>query len=229
MIVIPIVKGDGDMEVAGKQHDVYHQALGIIVSKCNRYTEFARSLLDDADHSEWGTVDGFDHRTLQHAHDLLAAVWRLRNDFREAALPFVEKNSLDEVQTLWLDWLRHEIAGWIDYPHRVCFVQLILTNQNELPGHIAEAQLSLDIINWFTDVPWDQEWREAYEATIAECRENLRRAVRDGWDPRGRGLIALERIFLQLNQEKAWRNGEYLVGELFSNALVQTGSDTPLR
>ena len=28
------------MEVASKQHDVYHQALGIIVSKCNLYTEF---------------------------------------------------------------------------------------------------------------------------------------------------------------------------------------------
>ena len=163
-------KGDVDMEVAWKQHDVYHQALEIIASKCNRYTEFARSLLADADHSEWGTVDGFDHRTLQHARDLLAAVWRFRNDFRQAGLPFVEKHSLDEVQTHWLDWLRHEIDGWIEYPHRARLVQLILTNQNELLGHIAEAQLSLDIINWVTDVPWDQKWRKAYEATLAECR-----------------------------------------------------------
>ena len=56
--------------------------------------------------SEWGTVESFDHRTLQGAHDLLAAVWRFRNDFRQSELPFVNKNSLDEVQELWLDWLR---------------------------------------------------------------------------------------------------------------------------
>ena len=144
MIVAPFFKGDMDMEVASKQHDVYGQALWIIVSKCHRYTEFARSLLNDADHPEWGTVEHFDHRTLQHGHDLLAAVWRFRNDFQQPVLPFVDKKSLDELQTLWLDWLRHEIAGWIDYPHRVRLVQLILTNQNKLPGYIAEAQLSLD-------------------------------------------------------------------------------------
>ena len=104
------------MEVASKQHDVYGQALWIIVSKCHQYTEFARSLLNDADHLEWGTVEHFDHRVLQHGHDLLAAVWRFRNDFQQPVLPFVDKKSLDELQTLWLGWLRHEIAGWIDYP-----------------------------------------------------------------------------------------------------------------
>ena len=173
MYIIPLFEGDVDMKVASKQHDVYPQALGIIVSKCNLYTEFARSLLNDADHPEWGTVEYFDHRTLQHAHDLLAAAWRFRNDFQQGVLPFVDKKSIDEVPTLWLDWLRHEIAGWIDYPHRVRLVQLILTNQNELPGYMAEAQLSLDIIDWFTDVPWDQKWHEAYEATLAERRKKM--------------------------------------------------------
>ena len=171
MYIIPLFEGDVDMEVARKQHDVYPQALEIIVWKCARYTEFARFLLNDADHPEWGTVDSYDHRTLQHAHDLLAAVWRFRNDFRQAVLPFAAKKSLHEVQTLWLDWLRHEITGWIDYPHRVRWVQLILANQHKLPGYIAEALLSLDIIDWFTDVPWKQQFREAYEATLAECRK----------------------------------------------------------
>ena len=69
MIIARLFTGDADMEVASKQHDVYGQALWIIVSKCHRYTEFARSLLNDADHSEWGTVERFDHRVLQHGHD----------------------------------------------------------------------------------------------------------------------------------------------------------------
>ena len=173
MWVGPCFDGDVDMEVAKKQNDVYGQALWIIVRQCNLYAEFARRVLDDADHSEWGTVESFDHRTLQGAHDLLAAVWRFRNDFQQPLLPFVDKKSLDELQTLWLGWLRHEIAGWIDYPHRVRLVQLILTNQNELPGYIAEAQLSLDIINWFTEVPWKQTLREASEASLSEHRKEL--------------------------------------------------------
>ena len=161
------------MEVAKKQNDVYGQALWIIVRQCNLYAEFARRVLDDADHSEWGTVESFDHRTLQGAHDLLAAVWRCRNDFRQSELPFVNKNSLDEVQELWLDWLRNEIASWFDYPERVRWVQLILTNQNKPPGYVAEAQLALNIINWFWGVPWNQGLSEAHEANLAEYRKEL--------------------------------------------------------
>ena len=175
MYVIPVFEGDVDMEVARKQHDVYQHALWIIVSKCNLYAEFSRRLLDDADHPEWGTVENFDHRTLQHAHDLLAAVWRFRNDFRWLQLPFVDadKDPLDEVQALWLDWLRQEIAGWIENPDRVRLVQWILTNQNEPPGYMAESQLSLSIINGFTNVPWDQKLREVYEASLAKHREAM--------------------------------------------------------
>ena len=161
------------MEVAGKQHDVYSEALWIIVRQCNLYAEFARRVLDDADHPEWGTVKSFDHRTIQNSHDLLAAAWRFRNDFRQAALPFVDKKSLDEVQTLWLDWLRNEIAEWIDYPERVRWVQLILTNQNKPLGYVAEAQFALNIINRFSDVPWEQSWRDAHEAALASHRKEL--------------------------------------------------------
>ena len=173
MWVLPRFDGDVDMEVAEKQNDVYGQVLWIIVRQCNLYAEFARRVLDDADHPEWGTVESFDHRTLQRAHDLLAAVWRFRNDFRQSDLPFVDKNSLDGVQELWLDWLRNEIARWIDYPERVRWVQLILTNQNKPPGNVAEAQLALNIINGFGGVPWNQGLSEAHEANLAEYQKEL--------------------------------------------------------
>ena len=173
MWVVPSFDGDVDMEVAKKQHDVYGPALWIIVRQCNLYAEFTRRVLDDADHLEWGTVESFDHRTLQGAHDLLAAVWRFRNDFRQSELPFVDKNFLDEVQQLWLDWLRHEISNWLHRPERVRWVQLILTNQNKPLGYIAEAQLALNIINGFSDVPWNQGLSEAHEADLAEYRKEL--------------------------------------------------------
>ena len=56
MYVTPFFKDDVDMKVARKQHAVYSQALGIIVSQCNLYAEFTRRLLDDAEHPAWGTV-----------------------------------------------------------------------------------------------------------------------------------------------------------------------------
>ena len=71
-----------------------------------------------------------------------------------------------------LDWLRNEIASWFDYPERVRWVQLILTNQNKPLGYIAEAQLALNIINGFSDVPWNQGLSEAHEADLAEYGKN---------------------------------------------------------
>lgn len=170
--IVPLFDDDVDMEVAGKQHDVYWQALRIIVSQCNLYAEFARCLLDDTAHAEWGTIERFDHRTLQHAHDLLAAVWRFRHDYRQLLLPFVDtvEDRLDEVQALWLDWLRQEIAGWIEHPDRVRLVQVILMNQNKTPGNVAESQLALNIIEGFRDVPWHRKRREVYEASIVSHR-----------------------------------------------------------
>ena len=60
-----------DTEVAKKQHDVYSQALSIIVSQCNLYAEFARRLLDDADHPEWGTVE----RSITEHFSTLTTFW----------------------------------------------------------------------------------------------------------------------------------------------------------
>ena len=73
MIVVPLFEGDDDCEMAWKQHDVYGDALAIIVSTCNRHARFACAVLNDADHPDWGTVECFDHLTIQAAHDFLAA------------------------------------------------------------------------------------------------------------------------------------------------------------
>ena len=106
---------------------------------CNLFA--LRALLDDTDHPDWGTVETFDHRTLQRAHDLLAAVWRFRHDARQFELsldvchprwsrPLVDREApvkphdlLAEVPGRWLDWLREEVDGWLHSPHLVRSVQ----------------------------------------------------------------------------------------------------------
>ena len=141
MWVFTCFDGDYDEEVAWKQHDVYRDALGIIVQTCNLFALRARALLDDTDHPDWGTVGTFDHRTLQRAHDLLAAVWRFRYDARQFELsvdprhpcwvrPLVDREApvkshdlLAEVPARWLGWLREEVDGWLHSPHLVRSVQ----------------------------------------------------------------------------------------------------------
>ena len=166
MLVGTLFVGDNDSEVALKQHDVYFEALGIIVSTCNRFARFAIAVLDDSEHEIWGQVESFDHRTLQGAHDLLAAAWRFSNKGRQDLLPFSGAARTVTPEKHWLDWLRTETASWIHCPQMVRLVQLILANQNNPTGYASEASLALLIMDRFDSIPWETKWREAHESSL---------------------------------------------------------------
>ena len=172
MIVATFYHGDDDSALAWKQHDVYHDALAIIVDRCNRYAAFAKAVLNDTDHENWGRVFSFDHRTLQNAHDLLAAAWRFENDFRQGWLAFEIDQPAIRPEALWLDWLHAEVAAWIDHPHLVRTVHLILANQNQPTGYAAEARLCLDIIERFANVPWQTIWPATYKMRLAKSHKS---------------------------------------------------------
>ena len=168
MIVRGYFKDDEDIGCQWEQHAVYDEALSIIVSSCNRHTNFARSLLEDSRHKTWGTINCYDHRTLQDAHDLLAAAWRYQDggSYRQGKLPFEGEDPFDEVQVLWLNWLRHEVDGWTARPHLVRSVQIILSNQNKPLGYMTESKLCLDILDRFSNMPWDRRLCEAHEQDL---------------------------------------------------------------
>ena len=168
MIVGTLFVGDNDSEVALKQHDVYFEALGIIVSTCNRFARFAIVMLDDTEHESWGQVESFDHRTLQGAHDLLAAAWRFSNKGRQDRLPFTGDARTATPEECWLDWLQTEADSWIHCPQMVRLVQLVLANQNNPTGYTSEASLALLIMDRFDSVPWEAQWREAYESDLRQ-------------------------------------------------------------
>ena len=90
MIVGRRFDGDGrfDTYVMWRQHDVYGLALLIVTDICQEYAQLAHSLIGGLSES-WQFIDGYDHRTLQHSHDILAAVWRYRyeNGVRQMQLP----------------------------------------------------------------------------------------------------------------------------------------------
>lgn len=169
MIVCRPFLGEDDTAIAWKQHDVYREALRVIVRGCNKLTRFAKALLDDTSHPKWGEVGSYDHRTLQSAHDLLAAAWRFRTDMRqlelglERALEPLKPRTPEEV---WLIWLNREVQTWVDAPELVRDVQLILNHQNEPKGDIAEARLCLALLGRFSDVPWKPDYKEAHQTDL---------------------------------------------------------------
>lgn len=171
MIIGTFFEGDDDAEIAHEQHEFYGQALDTIIETCNRLTQFAKAVLGDESHDAWGTVHACDHRTLQGAHDLLAAAWRFRYDQRQGQLPLGRKVSetlvSDTPGNRWLRWLRGEIESWVREPQLVRHVQLILANQNQPAGYASESRLNLAILDRYPDVPWKPDLRDACERDLA--------------------------------------------------------------
>lgn len=171
MIIGGKFEGDDDTEVMWMQHEFYGKARGQIIQTCNRLTLFARTILKDRLHPEWGMISACDHRTLQDAHDIIAAAWRFRYDLRQAELPLDRNSKYKNSRTpegIWYDWLRTELEGWLWDAQLIRDVQLILENQNKPKGYAAEARLSLGLLSRFRDVPWRSNLHTVYEKKL-EC------------------------------------------------------------
>ena len=168
MIVGSCFRGDSDEEVMLLQHDVYYQALGIISGTCQEHTNLAHRILDDR-WDEWEFVNRYDHRTLQRAHDTIAAAWRFRclPSVRQIKLPTDhEHEEVPDFVGHWLDWLQAEVQSWKDTPYKIRLVIKILRNQNKPAGYRAEADLNWELIVRYDDVPWDQSRMDAADTAL---------------------------------------------------------------
>ena len=151
-------RGDSDKVVMWMQHDVYHEALHIISGTSQEYTNFAHRILDDR-WDEWEFIDRFDHRTLQDAHDTIAAAWRFRclPSVRQMGFPIDGDHEGDpNFVGHWLNWLQEEVRSWKNSPYLIRLVMRILRNQNKSEGYRAEADLKMALIARYEDVPWKQ-------------------------------------------------------------------------
>lgn len=154
-----------DSKVGWAQHDVYGHALWIITSTCTQ--QVVDGVLEFAVYRIREHVGGYDHRTLQGAHDLLAAAWR----FYHAAPgqpSATGAGNVRAIQQQWLDWLRAEVRSWTSSPELTRHVQAIMTHQNKPIGYLAESRLGLAILDRFPAVPWNARIRHAYEEDLAK-------------------------------------------------------------
>ena len=180
--------GDYVDQVQWSQHRVYDDALKIIVRNCEGQAKLAQMVLYDDWGERWEWIELQDHRTLQVAHDMLAAAWRYRHAFetklfplpfdgRQFPLPFEEWWDGDgpNFAGRWLAWLDNETKSWregrfwfTDSDDRnarlIRLVVRILENQNNPVGYRAESNLAWEILNRFKDVPWRRSWANAVKS-----------------------------------------------------------------
>jgi hypothetical protein len=163
MIIGSNFDGDVDKQLMLDQADVFRPAVRVIVTKCDQMAAFARNLLADEIHIGWGENDSYNLSGLRRAHDLIAAAWRYRFAPSDRVFPFAEKNpefSADYSQMHgWLHWLNEEVDGWIESPHLVRSVQVILTHPIDDVRFQADRDLFVDLVRHFYDVPWNEEVR----------------------------------------------------------------------
>ena len=183
MIISTYFSGDNDEQTQLLQHDVYHDALRIIVRNCEGQARLAHMVLYDDWGERWNPSRGYDHRTLQTAHDFLAATWRFRHAswIGQYRLPLdsLWDEEPPDFAAHWLEWLENEVKSWNEISswfsgsddrnaRLIRLVVRILENQNIPVGYRAEKKLAWELINRFDDVPWERRLadsvRSAYDA-----------------------------------------------------------------
>lgn len=139
MIVGYSYRGDDNDALKAAQHDVYWDAIVIIVSACKKHVPTAvRSLgIRDADYSAFSSLRTFDHRTVQDVHDLAAAYWRFLQDAKQRRAADSAQFRLPKQQA-WIDWLWIEAELWWDEPELVCAIATAVQFANTDRGYDAE-------------------------------------------------------------------------------------------
>jgi hypothetical protein len=113
MIVGSRFPGDDDHHTMGLQHDCYGEALVIMHRTVFEALIGAYTLLAIAPPEKVLSAarQSFDHRTVQAAHDHLAAYWRAQTGRTYPSLPLAETEDQDTISS-WLAWLQVTTSQW---------------------------------------------------------------------------------------------------------------------
>ena len=155
MVVKDYFYGDNDpsFRVSWIQHDAYQEALRLIVCGCVEHIRSAFMLAFEDYPKKWDHSVKYDRRTLQLAHDVIAAAWRFECLKTELPL-FFQTDHEDVIYFKWFAWLQNELSLWRDQAAIVRNVIIILGNQNVENGYRAEDLLTQALVRRYLNVPW---------------------------------------------------------------------------
>lgn len=144
MIVGTYFDGDNDDTLKWQQHDCYREALSIIAYD---WREDYRNAAIMHGRDSISLPERFDHRTLQAAHDYLAAWWRWKHNRTDSYFEGLEQVTVED----WIVWLKREVTAWpTQAPHTIQLVVRVLLNQNTDVGYAAEDALQEELCRCYT-------------------------------------------------------------------------------
>jgi hypothetical protein len=144
MIVASMFSGDNNSALMQVQSSVYGEMLGrLFMAARERYLAAASLLgVENALSERLRTMDNFDHRTLQVAHDHIAAFFRFsRDDGGQLQLDESDENYFRRLEETWREFLQSEIRQLTaddEFTRSVCKATAFGNNG---PGYAAEDWL----------------------------------------------------------------------------------------
>jgi hypothetical protein len=155
MIVASMFEGDDDTHLMWLQHDVYHDALGIITANVKTLHNFVMQYTK----SELVAFsETYDHRRLQGAHDIWAAQYRFYKGDAQIPLPLngeTQPDAFDKaVVDNWRAWLKETCRDLVYDPYVARLIcNLGMQSDSELANNW-EAHLSFLLLEPLDSIPW---------------------------------------------------------------------------
>lgn len=160
MIICDVFPEDNAADVKNIQHDAYDEALGLMVSRTRTAYLLACRILNVENNvrTAISANNKYDHRDIQAAHDLLAAIWRYLTNKINPNLPFAEFSPKD-IRTEWLAWLENELVELEADPVWVRSVTAASAGLPETPiGSRIEPALEVLFERYRSSVPFLADW-----------------------------------------------------------------------
>src|ERR1035438_8624097 len=134
--------GDNNSTLMEVQHSVYGEmVVRLFTGPRDRYLAAAALLRTDNELSKrLRSMDGFDHRTLQLAHDRMAAFFRFRDDGGQLQLGESEKDYRRRLEESWREFVQTEVRELTtddEFARAICTATAF---GNKEPGVAAETR-----------------------------------------------------------------------------------------
>lgn len=140
MMAGSVFNGDDNRQLMALQHEMYMDSVAVLFSNAKELYLVAEKLIGVD--TELGRlvspVTGFDHRTLQTAHDIMAAQFRFITPYRPLLPNEYESKELGKA---WRDWLVTEVNSLITDPRFTQAVLVATGCKNTDRGYAAEKEL----------------------------------------------------------------------------------------
>ena len=154
MIVAAEYRGDSHEHVMLMQHRVYEQVIAGWVGRLMHVFAKAEALTGSGSilAMQIQHCHRFDHRTVQGAHDLVAAAFRWR--YTPTTPLFAGVGLNEDFEARWRGFARQEFEAFLLQPRTAALWATAVARGNTPAGLAAEREIDEQLRDWYHDVPW---------------------------------------------------------------------------